>query len=62
MAVSYTKDEIVWIKEYRSVNKCGLQEAKKVLLINRIRNKLEDHFHIDPAVKSVFEDILELIL
>ena len=29
MAVSYTKDEIVWIKEYRSVNKCGLQEAKK---------------------------------
>lgn len=57
----FTKDELKWIKQYREDNECGLQEAKRVFLINRIRTKMEDHFHVDPAIKSILEDILELI-
>lgn len=61
MSGIFTKDEIKWIKQYREDNECGLQEAKRVLLINRIRTKMRDNLHVDPDIKSILEDILELI-
>jgi hypothetical protein len=54
----YTNDEIKWIKQYRIDNECGLQEAKRVLLLNRIQSKLNDM--IDSPLKDILEDLLEL--
>ena len=54
----YTDSEIRWIKQYRIDNECGLQEAKRVLLLNRIQSKLDDM--IDSPLKDILKDILEL--
>lgn len=58
MSSIFTKDEIKWIKQYRIDNDCGLQEAKRTLLWNRIQRNLEA---IDSGpLKDILEDMLEL--
>lgn len=55
----YTDENIRWIKQYREENKCGLQEAKKVLLLNRIYSRVS--IIQDNEMKALFTDILELL-
>lgn len=55
----FTKEEIVWIKQYREENECGLQEAKKVLLLNRIYSRVS--IIEDKEMKALFTDILEML-
>jgi len=59
MAGYFTKEEIAWIKSYREQNECGLQTAKKVLLVNRIDKNIE--MCNDPILKQILKDMLELI-
>lgn len=56
--ITYTSDEIKWIKQYRTDNECGLQEAKRVLLIGRIRKNLD--MMMPGPLKDILEDMLEL--
>lgn len=55
---SYTKADIRWIKQYRIDNECGLQEAKRVFLLNRIQSNLRDM--MPSPLKDILEDMLEL--
>ena len=55
----YSDEEIRWIKRYREENKCGLQEAKKVLLLNRIYARVS--IVQDENIKLLLSDILELL-
>lgn len=58
MSSLFTKDEIKWIKQYRTDNECGLQEAKRALLWIRIQRNLDA---IDSGpLKNILEDLLEL--
>ena len=54
----FTKDEIKWIKQYRTDNECGLQEAKRVLLIGRINTRIDKIE--DENLKLLLRDMLEL--
>lgn len=56
--ITYTSDEIKWIKQYRTDNDCGLQEAKCVLLLGRIRKNLDTM--MPGPLKDILEDMLEL--
>jgi hypothetical protein len=54
----YTDADIKWIKQYRIDNECGLQEAKRVFLLNRIKGNL--HNMMPGPLKDIIEDMLEL--
>jgi hypothetical protein len=63
MTVRYTDDDIRWIKQYRTDNECGLQEAKRVLLRIRIRDKINNKDLTSHTVlKELFNEMLELML
>ena len=55
---SYTDNDIKWIRQYRIDNECGLLEAKRVFLLNRIRSNLNDM--MPGPLKDILEDMLEL--
>ena len=58
----FSDDDIKWIKQYRIDNECGLQEAKRVLLRDRIMNRItKQGLTNEPMLKAVLLDIMELI-
>lgn len=56
--IPYTEADIKWIKQYRIDNECGLQEAKRVFLVNRITKNLNTM--MPGPLKDILEDMLEL--
>jgi hypothetical protein len=62
MTVRYTDDDIKWIKQYRTDNECGLQEAKRVLLRTRIQKRLDtQNITSHDILKGILEDMMELM-
>jgi hypothetical protein len=58
----FSDDDIKWIKQYRIDNECGLQEAKRVLLRNRIMNRItKQGLTNEPILKAVLLDIMEFM-
>jgi hypothetical protein len=58
----FSDDDIKWIKQYRIDNECGLQEAKRVLLRDRIMNRItKQGLTNEPILKAVLLDIMELV-
>lgn len=58
----FSDDDIKWIKQYRIDNECGLQEATRVLLRNRIMNRItKQGLTNEPMLKAVLLDMMELI-
>lgn len=59
----FSDDDIKWIKQYRIDNECGLQEAKRVLLRDRIMNRItKQGLTNEPMLKAVLLDMMELII
>jgi hypothetical protein len=60
--VKYTDDDIKWIKQYRVDNECGLQGAKRALLLTRIQYKIDNKDITSRAVlQEVLYEMLELM-
>ena len=58
----YSDDDIKWIKQYRIDNGCGLQEAKRVLLRDRIMKRItKQNIPItnETVLKVVLLDMME---
>jgi hypothetical protein len=58
----YTEDDIKWMKQYRIDHECGLQEAKRVFLRNRVMDKItKQNLTNETILKDVLLDIMEMI-